>query len=85
MNPLGRKADRIIIRLERAGGELSEAAQLLAGTGPHADLIKLGKSIRNVNIMVADLRAAIVRLQNGDDFADIMRDLESKWADLWPV
>lgn len=78
-----RRSDSILIRLERAGGALTEASTLLAQAG--AEAIPLNNALRNVNIMVGDLRRAVVRTQNGDDLADITRDLEDAWTKLWPL
>jgi hypothetical protein len=83
-NTMGlRRSDSIIIRLERAGGSLTEASSLLAQAG--ADAIPLNNALRNVNIMVGDLRRAVVRTQNGDDLTDITNDLEAAWTKLWPL
>lgn len=78
-----RRSDSVIIRLERAGGALTEASSLLAQAG--AEAIPLNNALRNVNIMVGDLRRAVVRTQNGDDLEDITNDLEAAWTKLWPL
>lgn len=77
------RSERVIVRLERAGGSLSEASQLVAEAG--SDTIPLGEAIRNVNIMVSDLRRSLIKIQMGGDIADVTREMEEDWSKLWPI
>lgn len=59
-----RRSDSVIIRLERAGGNLSEASRLVSQAGDGA--AELDKAIRAVNILVGDLRRVVVKVQQGE-------------------
>lgn len=66
------KIDRIISKLEHAGGNLSEAAQLVNElTIPH-----VANLIASVNVSTGDLRRAMVRINNGEDIETVRRELE---------
>jgi hypothetical protein len=64
-----RNTDRILTRLERAGGALSEAVQITnEGSPPLANLMT------SINIAVADLRRAVIRIQKGEDVDLVTRE-----------
>lgn len=82
-----RNAERIVVRCERAGGELSEAAMFADRGG--AGMVPVRAAIGYVNLMTADLRRAVVRIEQGEPVADVMRQTVARWrkeaAESWEV
>lgn len=72
-------AERIIRRLERAGGELTECRQLLVREGTSG--IPLATAINEVNIRLADLRRAAIRIESGEDPKYVVDEYRAKWAE----
>jgi hypothetical protein len=66
-----KNGERVLTRLERAGGALSEAVQLIESQDP-----ALANLIVSVNVSLGDLRRALVRLEGGQDPDDVHRDLQ---------
>lgn len=72
--------DRVILRIERAGGDISEAvglAERQPGISP--DLID---RMVKVNVALGDLRSAAVKLSNGEDLESVMARFDAQFADL---
>lgn len=78
-----KRSDRIIIRLERAGGSLTEASELLRETDKVA--APLANAVANANIMIGDIRAAVIAIQRGDSMESVGQYLEDSWRNLWPI
>lgn len=80
---MSRQVESIIIRLERAGGALSEADKLAYQSGgipgPLAD------RIAKVNIAVSDLRRAIVRYEHGEAIGPILNRLDAQMKEVGNV
>lgn len=72
-------SDRIIRHLEVAGGALSEANALTAKSG--SDSIPLGEAVRLINRMTADLRRAIVKIQQGALIEEATREATASWRE----
>jgi hypothetical protein len=72
-------SERLITRLEHAGSLLSAATEPLQGTG--GEFIPLGDAIRRVNIMTADIRRAVVRIEHGEQCAVVLAEYHDKWAE----
>jgi hypothetical protein len=68
MHMQARAIDSTIIRLERAGGNMSEAIERVP-----TSIIR--NQMTTVNILIGDLRRAMVRLSNGEAVDQIEKDL----------
>jgi hypothetical protein len=64
--------DRVISRLERAGGAVTEAIQIAETISTHPPFTNRMVSL---NIALGDLRRAGVRLSNGEDPDAVMETL----------
>jgi hypothetical protein len=73
---MSRQSEAVITRLERAGGDLSEAIER-SPTGP------MRNSITTVNIMIGDLRRAAVRIENGESAEEVCRELDHMWQETF--
>lgn len=71
-----KNSERILSRLEKAGGAVSEAIQMVKDPS-------LANMMTSVNIALSDLRRAVVRLQNGEDAADVRRDLREQLTETF--
>jgi len=63
--------DGILIRLDRAGGEISEVIERTA-TSPLRD------QMTSINLLIGDTRLAVRRIQNGEDPEVVYKDLAEK-------
>jgi hypothetical protein len=71
---MSRQSEAVITRLERAGGELSDAIQRQP-TG------ELRNAMTTVNIMIGDLRRAAVSIECGESAEEVCRNLERSWME----
>lgn len=71
--------DRVVSRMERAGGALSEAVDIAEQIRTSADYVD---AIVKVNVALGDLRRAGVRLANGEDEREVMTKLREQLAEV---
>lgn len=72
--------DRVVTKIERAGGEISEAVGI-AERNPGVDPGLIDRIVK-VNVALGDLRAAAVKISLGGDPAEVLAALDEQLLDL---
>jgi hypothetical protein len=78
---MSRDLNSLLTRLERAGGDLSEAVGY-ANRAPEINPV-LANLLVNVNIAIGDIRRAVVRVEHGDDQGETIAELRERQRELF--